>query len=104
MNLKRSLKEDIWRIIEKKDPQEKNWFLISLYLMLNQQKIKLKDVKKLSEKLKNAYDDVLHNTEEYIVENYGEVLHILNNAGKDYNNKIKPIIEEIISMGVTTET
>lgn len=96
--LRQSLKEDLWKIINRKETEEKDlefFIRIIFYLLLETNSFTLEEVIKLSNKMKEAYENSLEEAKENLILDYGEILKLLNTTIEGFKNKIEPIINEI---------
>lgn len=98
MNLRKVLREDAWRIIEKKETSNIDFFSFVILLLLDKDKMKLQQVWKQAKKLKSEYNNILEEVENAIIEGNGEVLKALEKLMKKYDQKITPLIREIKSL------
>jgi len=94
--LKESLEEDLWKIINNEDVEEKdeNLFIAFIfYLFLKKEMFTMADVMKLAKQLKKEYNKILKEAEEVALQ--GEPLKALKLLKKDFVDNIKPIINKI---------
>ena len=94
-NLRKTIKNDIWDIINGNEAPQRDFFSYVLHSLLNNKKILLKDVVDMSKELKNRYYQILGEVDEYIKQGNGEVLPALRRLDNDFTEKVLPIIKQI---------
>lgn len=96
-NIKKELKEDLWKIIDNKDVEERTleqFIVLIFYLLLEKENFTMTDVLKFSKYLKNKYEEILNESKNMAI--MGEPIKAIKNIDKQFIEKIKPIIEKII--------
>lgn len=95
-NIKKSLKKDLWDIIDNKEVTERDidkFIFFIFYLFLEKQEFLMQDVVDISEELKEKYEEILNESKSMALE--GEPIKALKNIDENFCDKIKPIIEKI---------
>jgi len=98
MGLKKELKDDVWKIIDgKKLPEVRvNKFrLLVLQLLLQSQGFNLGEAFKMADELEERYNKIIDNFDDYLSQSNGDLLEVLKNINKDYDDKIDPLIEKV---------
>jgi len=99
-NFKNTLKEDLWKIINNNDVNErdiKDFMFFMFYMFLEKQNFSMETVYEISKDLKNKYYEVLNESKNLAI--MGEPIKALKNIDKKFIEKIKPIIEKVIKNG-----
>lgn len=100
-NFRKSLKEDLWKIIDKDDENEEkdvNEFMFFIfYMFLEKNSFSMEKVHEISKCLKKQYYDVLNESKEIAL--MGEPIKALKNIDEKFIEKIKPIIKKVIKNG-----
>ncbi len=102
MGLRKELKNDVWKIIDgKKVPEERqNKFrLVVLQLLLQSQGFNLGEAFDIADNLEKRYNKIIDNFDEYFNDSNGDLLDVLKNVDKDYDNKIEPLLKKIKTIG-----
>jgi len=97
-DLRKSLKEDVWKLInnEKINIKDKSFFMIVvLSMLLEKQSFSLQEVMCLVEKLEKVYNNALKQTDKLILEGYGEIINILKEVFKNFDEEAKTIVDKI---------
>ena len=87
--------KDIDKILQNKKISDKNFFLLILHFLLENETIDLEKVDKLSEELKKHYKDFLDSFEMELVESNGDIIRVLRSAIRKFKERISPIIEKV---------
>ena len=87
--------KDIDKILQNKKISDKNFFILILHFLLENESIDLGKVDKLSEELKNQYKDFLDSFEMELVESNGEIINVLRDAIRKFSKRISPIIDKV---------
>ena len=98
MNLKKKIKDDVWRIIDgnKADkPNDKDWVNMTFQLLLESDNFIIENIYDLANNLKEEYENLVDSVENRIINGNGEVLQVLQNINKAYDNKILPLLNRI---------
>lgn len=98
MNLRKELKEDIWKIIEGKPITQKNIlkFLNPIFsVFLDRNEVKMGKIINIAEKIKKAYQNSLEKVNDYILEENGEVLKVIKDVFQNFDSKLENITSEI---------
>lgn len=90
-----AMKEDVWNLIEGKQRQKINFFVFVITLLLEKESFHLGKVQELAKKLEKKYEGKLAQIEEYITQNYGDIIQILKDMKHDLQQEINPILREI---------
>jgi hypothetical protein len=102
MGLRKELKNDVWKIIEGvKVPKEReNKFrILVLQLLLESQGFNLGKAFDIADKLEKKYNKIVDDFNEYLKDSNGDLLDVLKHIDKDFDNKIKPLLEKIKTIG-----
>ena len=102
MGLRKELKNDVWKIIDGvKVPEEReNKFrILVLQLLLESQGFNLGEAFNIADNLEEKYNKIIDNFDEYLDDSNGDLLDVLKHVDKDYDNKIKPLLEKIKTIG-----
>lgn len=102
MGLRKELKNDVWKLIDGvKVPKERvNKFrLLVLQLLLQSQGFNLGKAFDIADDLEKRYNKIIDNFDEYLNNSNGELLDVLKNVDKNYDNKIEPLLEKIKTIG-----
>jgi len=98
MNIKKKIHNDVWKIIENEDvekPSLNDWINVVFHLLLESDKFLVENAIELAENLKESYDKLIDSVEERILDGNGEVLQVLKNIDKYYQDKIHPLLNRI---------
>jgi hypothetical protein len=98
MNLKKKIHDDVWDIIENKKvdkPTDKDWLNIAFQLLLESDKFLVQSVVELSTNIKEEYEKLVDSVEERIADGNGEILQVLKNIDRYYEDKIAPMLSRI---------
>ena len=102
MGLRKELKNDVWKIIDGvKVPEERiNKFrILVLQLLLESQGFNLGEAFDIADNLEERYNKIIDNFDEYLNDSNGDLLVVLKHVDKDFDNKIKPLLEKIKTIG-----
>lgn len=102
MGLRKELKNDVWRVIDGgKVPEEReNKFrLLVLQLLLQSQGFNLGKAFNIADKLEERYNKIIDDFNEYLDDSNGDLLDVLKHVDKDFDDKIKPLLEKIKTIG-----
>lgn len=102
MGLRKELKNDVWKVIDgEKIPEEReNKFrLLVLQLLLESQGFNLGEAFDIANNLEKKYNKIIDDFDEYLNNSNGDLLDVLKHVDKDYDNKIKPLLEKIKEIG-----
>jgi len=99
MTLRKELKNDVWSIlVDGKELPKKRTnrfrFLI-LQLLLESAGFRMGDAFQLADDIQERYDKVLEDVDKYLVEGNGEILTVLKNINKYYDEQIEPLLKRI---------
>lgn len=103
MGLRKELKNDIWQLIDgEKLPEERvNKFrLLVLQLLLQTQGFNLGEAFGVADKLEERYNKIIGDFNEYLDDSNGDLLSVLKHIDKDFDDKIKPLLEKIKTIGI----
>lgn len=101
MGLRKELKNDVWKVIDgNKVPEEReNKFrLLVLQLLLQSQGFNLGEAFHVADKLEARYNKIIDDFDGYINDANGDLLNVLKNVDKDFDDKILPLLEKIKRM------
>jgi len=87
--------KDIENILDNKEILDKNFFMLILHFLLENESIDLSKVDKLSEELRKHYKEFLDSFEMELVESNGEIIDVLRNAIRKFSERISPILDKI---------
>ncbi len=93
--LRNLIEEDIEKILDNKEISEKNFFVLILHFLLENNSINLIEVNDLSEELKKHYKEFLNHFEEELIESNGEIISVLQKALGKFGERMCPILEKI---------
>jgi hypothetical protein len=93
--LRNLIEEDIEKILDNKKVSKKNFFILILHFLLENNTINLKEVNDLSEELNKDYKEFLNHFEEELLESNGEIISVLRTAIKKFRSRMSPILEKI---------
>lgn len=102
MGLRKELKNDVWQIIEgvKLPKERENKFrLLVLQLLLQSQGFNLGEAFDIAEDLEKKYNKIIDDFDKYLNNSNGDLLDILKCIDKDFDDKIKPLLEKIKTIG-----
>lgn len=102
MGLRKELKNDVWKIIDGvKVPEEReNKFrILVLQLLLESQGFNLGEAFNIADNLEERYNKIIDNFDDYLNDSNGNLLDVLKHIDKDFDNKIKPLLEKIKTIG-----
>ena len=97
-DLRKSLKDDLWNVIDGKDVREKteNDFLKLVFsTMIKNNKIIMDEARNISYDIKNLYNYTLENSEKMILDANGKVLEVLKRIYEGFDEELKPIERKI---------
>ena len=69
--------------------------LFALTLFLEKSSFKIDDVLEIAECIREKYKKLLNHTGDRLIEDYGEILKVLNEVDKDFNTEMTPIVKKI---------
>ena len=87
--------KDIDKILQNKEILDKNFFMLILHFLLENQSIDIMKVNDLSNELDKHYKDFLTAFEIELVESNGEIINVLRDAIRKFTNRISPIIDKV---------
>ncbi len=87
--------KDIDKILGNKKILDKNFFMLILHFLLENESIDLLKVDKLSNELERHYKEFLNSFELELVESNGEIINVLRNAIRKFREKISPILDKV---------
>ena len=102
MGLRKELKNDVWKIIDgEKVPEDRvNKFrLLVLQLLLQSQGFNLGEAFHIADELDGRYNEILDNFDKYLNSANGDLLSVLKHIDKDFDDKLKPLLEKIKLLG-----
>ena len=86
---------DIENILDNKEILDKNFFMLILHFLLENESIDILKVDKLSEELRKHYKEFLDSFELELVESNGEIINVLRDAIRKFSKRISPILDKI---------
>lgn len=89
------IENDIEKVLDNKEIIDKNFFILILHFLLENDSIDLIEVGSLSEELTKHYKKFLNYFEMELVESNGEIINVLQNALRKFQIRISPILEKI---------
>lgn len=89
------VEKDIEKILNNKKVINKNFFVLILHFLLENDTINLEEVNELSEELEKDYKDFLNAFEIELVEANGEIIDILKTGIRKFGDRISPILDKI---------
>ncbi len=99
MTLRKQLVEDVWKILVDKqelpETQANRFKVLVLQLLLESTGFRLGDAMQLADDLEERYNKVLIDIDKYMEEGNGELLIVLENVKKYYDNQIDPLLQKI---------
>ena len=87
--------KDIDKILQNKEILDKNFFMLILHFLLENQSIDIMKVNELSNELDKHYKDFLTAFEIELVESNGEIINVLRDAIRKFTDRISPIIDKV---------
>lgn len=87
--------KDIEKILENKKINDKNFFILILHFLLENDNIDLLKVDELSKELEKHYKEFLETFELELVESNGEIISVLRTAISKFKERLSPILEKI---------
>ena len=87
--------KDIDKILDNKKINEKNFFILILHYLLENDSINLKEIDDLGNELSKEYKEFLNNFEVDLIESNGEIITVLKSALRKFRKRIYPILEKI---------
>jgi len=87
--------KDIENILDNKEILDKNFFMLILHFLLENESIDILKVDKLSEELRKHYKGFLDSFEMELVESNGEIIDVLRDAIRKFSKRISPILYKI---------
>lgn len=96
--LKELLKKDVWNLIDSKEKQDINFESAVLHALIQSDKFVVGDAITMAEKIKNAYNKILDNVDKYINNGCLDLITILRNINKNYDDSIKPLLNRLVEM------
>ena len=91
--------KDIDKILQNKEILDKNFFMLILHFLLENQSIDIMKVNELSNELDKHYKDFLTAFEIELVESNGEIINVLRDAIRKFTDRISPIIDKVKQLG-----
>lgn len=95
-SIRKSLKDDLWKIIDNEELQEKdlnNFLYFVFYLFLEHSQFAMNDVVEISKDLKEKYYEILNESKDLAIS--GDPIKAIKNIDEKFVEKIKPIIENL---------
>lgn len=89
------VEKDIEKILENKKISDKNFFILILHFLLENESIDLTKVDELSNELENHYKEFLNSFEMELVESNGEIINVLREAIRKFSKRIRPILDKV---------
>ncbi|MCK5410190.1 MAG: hypothetical protein KAJ30_07985 [Candidatus Heimdallarchaeota archaeon] len=89
------VEKDIEKILENKKISDKNFFILILHFLLENESIDLTKVEELSNELENHYKEFLNSFEMELVESNGEIINVLREAIRKFSKRIRPILDKV---------
>ncbi len=89
------VEKDIEKILENKKISDKNFFILILHFLLENESIDLSKVDELSNELENHYKEFLNSFEMELVESNGEIINVLREAIRKFSKRIRPILDKV---------
>ncbi len=87
--------KDIDKILQNKEILDKNFFMLILHFLLENDSIDLLKVDELSIELNNHYKEFLNSFEMELVESNGEIITVLRDGIRKFSKRIRPIIDKV---------
>ena len=87
--------KDIEKILDNKKISNKNFFVLILHFLLENESIDLRKVDELSNELENHYKKFLDSFEMELVESNGEIINVLRDAIRKFSKRISPILDKV---------
>ena len=87
--------KDIEKILDNKEITDKNFFILVLHFLLENDNIDLSKVDELSNELHKHYKEFLNSFEMELVESNGEIINVLRDAIRKFSERISPIIDKV---------
>ena len=87
--------KDIEKILDNKKITDKNFFILVLHFLLENENIDLSKVDELSNELDKQYKEFLDSFELELMESNGEIINVLRDAIRKFSERISPIIDKV---------
>lgn len=85
-------------MIENKQRQEINFESAVLHALTQSDSFIVGDAIRMALKIKKAYDKILDDVEKYINNGCLDLITIIGNINKNYENCIKPLLDKLVDM------
>ncbi|MHA1875140.1 MAG: hypothetical protein ACTSUC_01700 [Promethearchaeota archaeon] len=89
------VEKDIEKILDNKKILNKNFFVLILHFLLENDRINLMKVDELSKELEKDYKEFLDSFEIELLESNGEIIKVLQNAIRKFKERINPVLKKI---------
>ena len=103
MTLRKELVDDVWKILVDKEEipekSENKFKFLVLQLLLESKGFRLGDAFQLADDLEERYNKILKDIDKYMEKGNGELLNVLENVKKYYDEQIEPLIKRIKRYG-----
>lgn len=102
MGLRKELKEDVWKIIDGEivpKERENKFKLLVLQLLLQSQGFNLGEAFHIADELEYKYNEIIDNFNDYLIDSNGDLLEVLKQINKDFDDKLKPLLQKIKMVG-----
>jgi len=93
--LRNLAEKDIENILDNKEVLDKNFFILILHFLLENESIDLSKVGELSKELEKQYKEFLDSFEMELLESNGEIINVLRDAVRKFRKRVSPIIDSI---------
>jgi len=87
--------KDIENILKNRKILDKNFFMLILHFLLENDSIDLSKVDELSIELNKHYKEFLNSFELELVESNGEIINVLRDGIRKFSKRIRPIIDKV---------
>ena len=87
--------KDIEKILDNRKITDKNFFMLVLHFLLENDNIDLLKVDEISNELDKQYKEFLDSFELELMESNGEIINVLRDAIRKFSNRISPILDKV---------
>jgi len=92
------MEKDIEKILDNEEISNKNFFVLILHFLLENDCINLIKVEELGKELENHYKKFLDSFEMELLESNGEIISVLQNAIRKFRERITPVLEKVYKL------
>jgi len=96
--LRNLIEGDIEKILDNNEISKKNFFFLFLHYLLENDRIDLVEIDRVSDEFSNEYESFLKNFELELIESNGEIIDVLKSALPKFNKRIGCVLNKIEKM------